>query len=111
MDSDSFVRSVQRDDTSTLVKLPGVGKKTAERLMIEMRDRLKDWILELDSVAPASVRAPGKGEMLAEAESALVALGYKPTDASRAVAAVDHDDIKKSEELIRAALKSMVRAK
>ena len=44
MDSSSFVRCVQRDDISSLVALPGVGKKTAERLLVEMRDKLKDWL-------------------------------------------------------------------
>jgi Holliday junction DNA helicase RuvA len=105
MDTDSFVRCVQRDETATLVKIPGVGKKTAERLLIEMRDKLKDWILQLDLTAPAvaSVR-----DILAEAESALVALGYKPAEASKAVAAANDGVIDKSEELIRRALQSMV---
>src|SRR6056297_2410673 len=44
MDADSFVRCVQRDDLASLVALPGVGRKTAERLLVEMRDKLKDWI-------------------------------------------------------------------
>jgi holliday junction DNA helicase RuvA len=112
MDADSFVRSVQQDDTSTLVQLPGVGKKTAERLLVEMRDRLKDWMLELDSVGSKdSSPASGQREMLAEAESALVALGYKPTEASRAVSAANDDSIGSSEELIRRALQSMVKPK
>lgn len=106
MDSDAFVRSVQRDDTSALVKLPGVGKKTAERLLVEMRDKVQDWILQLDHAEKpqtASVR-----DMLAEAESALVSLGYKPAEACRAVAAANDDTIERSEDLIRRALQSMV---
>ena len=110
MDSTSFARCVQRDDISSLVALPGVGKKTAERLLVEMRDRLKDWILELDQAQPANSPAGSGREMLAEAESALVSLGYKPTEASRAVSAVSDDGIKSSEELIRRALQSMVNA-
>jgi Holliday junction DNA helicase RuvA len=109
MDADSFVRSVQQDDVSTLVQLPGVGKKTAERLLIEMRDRLKDWILELDRVPGAQPATAGAREFLAEAENALVALGYKPTEASRAVTAANDDSVDSSEELIRRALKSMVK--
>ena len=109
MDADSFVRSVQQDDVSTLVQLPGVGKKTAERLLIEMRDRLKDWILELDRVPGAQPATAGAREFLAEAESALVALGYKPTEASRAVTAANDESVDSSEELIRRALKSMVK--
>ena len=109
MDSDSFVRCVQRDDTSTLVQLPGVGKKTAERLLVEMRDRLAGWILELDAVAPRALA--GGRTMQAEAESALAALGYKPAEASRAVAAANDGSIEKSEDLIRRALQSMVSAR
>jgi Holliday junction DNA helicase RuvA len=111
MDADAFVRTVQQDDISTLVKLPGVGKKTAERLVLDMRDRLKDWLLELDAVTPLRVVGDKAAEMLAEAESALVALGYKPAEASRAVAAANDDSVEKSEELIRRALKSMVKAR
>jgi len=107
LDSDAFVRCVQHEKISTLVKIPGVGKKTAERLVIEMRDKLKDWILELDAVGPAG--AGGGRDMVAEAESALVALGYKPAEASKAVAAANDAGIDKSEELIRRALQSMVR--
>jgi Holliday junction DNA helicase RuvA len=108
IDPESFVRCVQRDDTSTLVQLPGVGKKTAERLLVEMRDKLADWILELDSTQPAT---PGKRDIQAEAESALVALGYKPAEASRAVTAANDGTLEKSEDLIRRALKSMVVAR
>jgi Holliday junction DNA helicase RuvA len=110
MVAESFVRTVQRDDISALVQLPGVGKKTAERLLVEMRDRLKDWMLELDEAQPANSPAGSGREMLAEAESALVSLGYKPTEASRVVSAVSDDSIKSSEELIRRALQSMVNA-
>lgn len=105
MDSESFVRCVQRDETATLVKIPGVGKKTAERLLIDMRDKLKDWILSLDLTQPV---VAGSRDILAEAESALVALGYKPAEASRAVAAANDGNIDKSEDLIRRALQSMV---
>jgi Holliday junction DNA helicase RuvA len=111
MDTETFVRSVQLDDTTTLVKLPGVGKKTAERLLVEMRDRLKDWILEFGETAPAEdVPRPGN-DILAEAESALLALGYKPAEASRAVSAANDDSVETSEQLIRRALQSMVKAK
>ena len=113
MDAHSFARCVQRDDLSALVALPGVGKKTAERLLVEMRDKLKDWLLQTE-------RAPGQAEgamapakhtdIVADAEGALISLGYKPQEASRMVAAVNDDGVTGSEELIRRALKSMVRA-
>lgn len=108
MDTESFVRCVQQDDTSTLVLLPGVGKKTAERLLVEMRDRLADWIVELDAAQP---RLAAGRDMLSEAESALVALGYKPAEASRAVASANDGTLEKSEDLIRRALQSMVSGK
>ncbi len=109
MDADEFVRCVQRDDTAALVSLPGVGKKTAERLLVEMRDRLKDWLHPVDAAALPSAPMPGAApDFAADAEGALIALGYKPAEASRAVAAVQDDSVDSSEELIRRALKSMV---
>ena len=109
MDADSFVRCVQRDDAASLVALPGVGRKTAERLLVEMRDRLKDWLE--DPAAPAATPAAGRpADITADAEGALVALGYKPAEAARLVAAVNDDSIGDSEELIRRALRSTVRA-
>ena len=107
MDAEAFVRCVQRDDTRTLVQLPGVGRKTAERLLVEMRDTLNDWILQLDEL-PAHVSG-GRHDILAEAESALVALGYKPAEAGKAVAAANDGSVERSEELIRRALQSMVK--
>jgi Holliday junction DNA helicase RuvA len=111
MDSTNFARCVQRDDISSLVALPGVGKKTAERLLVEMRDKLQDWLGQMDgsgdqagvggTLSPATDR-------VADAESALIALGYKPAEASKAVAAVNDESVGDSEELIRRALKSMV---
>ena len=111
MDSHSFVRCVQRDDVTSLVALPGVGKKTAERLLVEMRDKLKDWLTALDEQgAPGGVGATVEvaSDFTADAESALIALGYKPQEAARAVAAVNDESVGDSEELIRRALKSMV---
>ena len=112
MDSGSFARCVQRDDISSLVALPGVGKKTAERLLVEMRDKLKDWFGPNDSADLPEVT----GEMpvpitnlVADAEGALIALGYKPQEASRMVGAVNDDSVATSEDLIRRALKSMVK--
>ncbi len=113
MDSASFARCVQRDDVSALVALPGVGKKTAERLLVEMRDKLKDWLGQLDAAgaAPGTTEAATPtADLTADAESALIALGYKPAEAARVVAAVNDDAVADSEELIRRALKSMVSA-
>ena len=113
MDSTSFVRCVQRDDISSLVALPGVGKKTAERLLVEMRDKLKDWLVqagESGGLSAGGVPLAPITDIVADAESALIALGYKPQQACRVVAAVNEDSVVDSEELIRRALKSMVSA-
>jgi len=110
MDASSFVRCIQRDDISSLVALPGVGKKTAERLLIEMRDKLKDWLAlanESDGTVATSVAVM---DIVGDAEGALIALGYKPVEASRMVAAINDDTITDSEELIRLALKSTVKS-
>ncbi|MBE0483484.1 MAG: Holliday junction branch migration protein RuvA [Bacterioplanes sp.] len=106
MDVNAFTQCVHEENITALVKLPGVGKKTAERLIIEMRDRLVEW------QAPAPLwQAVEKNEQqqrqhtLAEAESALVALGYKPQEASKMLNAVATDNAT-TEELIRQALRN-----
>lgn len=105
MSADDFSRCVHENDTASLTRLPGVGKKTAERLVIEMRDRLADW----EPPAPARThpaREGGVNEPLAEREalSALIALGYKPQEASRLLQHVDSEGME-SEAIIKAALK------
>lgn len=113
MDANSFARCVQRDDIASLVALPGVGKKTAERLLIEMRDKLKDWLAQPGSGGMPQgdlAAVANEPDIVADAEGALVALGYKPQEASRMVSAINDDDVTDSEELIRRALKSMVSA-
>lgn len=111
MDPNEFVRCIHHGDASALVRVPGVGKKTAERLMVEMRDALRSWQPET-AFARGGVVAPdiaviGRNRLVQDAESALVALGYKPTEAARAVAAVLDDEVDASEELIRRALKGL----
>ena len=108
MNADEFARCVQRDDTAALSRLPGIGKKTAERLIIEMRDRLARLDDEAFAVA-ARPHATGAGapSALEDAVSALIALGYKAPEASRMVRAVSAEGLA-SEDLIRAALKAAV---
>lgn len=103
---DEFVRCVLNNDTVSLVRLPGVGKKTAERLVIEMRDKLSDWY---QGEAVEGVLKEVKSERhqtLQDAISALVALGYKQYEANRTVTKID-DGIGNSEELIRRALREI----
>jgi len=104
MSVDDFARCVQASDSASLVRLPGIGKRTAERLIVEMRDRL-----EIAAVGGGgSVVAPLPGDVpmtpVTEAVEALVSLGYKPMEASRMVRAVQSQGLS-SEEIIRAALK------
>ena len=117
MTARDFVRCVQNNDTGTLVKLPGVGKKTAERLIVEVRDKLASFSDKFgDGLEAGSQSLPlssKQSHVIAEAESALIALGYKPQEAARMVNAVVSDDAantQTSEELIRLSLKSMAKA-
>jgi Holliday junction DNA helicase RuvA len=112
MESDMFVRCVHDDDSATLTRLPGIGKKTAERLIVEMRDRLDDWAPELSEAGAASpslvvLNTPSDRVAVQDAISALVSLGYRQQDASKAIGAVKEDGLA-SEELIRRALKAMM---
>ena len=107
---EGFVQCVQNEDTASLIKVPGVGKKTAERLLVEMRDKLKDWLVGVDGVhsqLAGGVTLAPVTDIIADAEGALIALGYKPQEASWVVAAVNDDSVDNSEELIRLALKSL----
>jgi len=111
MDSSEFVLCIQSGDTDRLVKLPGVGKKTAERLVVEMRDRIIDW----QSAAGHSNETSGKPgrpghDPSRDAVSALIALGYKPQEASRYVEAVSSEGMD-SETIIREALRASVSKK
>ena len=103
MSADAFARCVHENDVASLVRLPGVGKKTAERLIVEMKDKL-DKFEEL-SLSQVSVDVASEAnDPISDAVSALEALGYKPNEASRMVRAVKADGLA-SEEIIRQALK------
>ena len=105
MDTRVFISCVQAGDASTLVKLPGIGKKTAERLIIELRDRLE---LTAEAVtSTASVAAIPAASPVEDAVSALVGLGYKPQEASQMVRALKTANMS-SEEIIRSALQTVV---
>ncbi len=106
IEPDDFVRCVIHQETARLVCLPGIGKKTAERLIIEMKDKLKDWSSNVPLTAMSDTLQPSHNQVLQDAISALVALGYKPQEASRAVSKVDAVDLT-SEEIIRRALREV----
>lgn len=106
METRVFIACVQAGDAGALVKLPGIGRKTAERLIIELRDRL-ELSLEASS-AMASATAAMASSPVEDAVSALVGLGYKPQEASQMVRALQTADLS-SEEIIRGALQAAVR--
>lgn len=108
MEADEFVRAVQNNDINAMVKMPGIGKKTAERLLIEMRDRLADWGVAAQTGGDTA-QPQGSLSITSDAETALVSLGYKPQQAAYAIAQVlkAKPEITDSETLIRQALKSM----
>lgn len=115
MNLNEFSLCIQREDAKALTRIPGVGKKTAERLVVEMKDKLDGLLLE----EPADFQLtgddlPGSGAVDAiareDAESALIALGYKPAQATKAVAQAESElgAGASSEMLIRSALKAMM---
>jgi holliday junction DNA helicase RuvA len=108
IDPDAFVLCVESGDTASLTRLPGIGKKTAERLIVEMRDRLSDWHVNgANTLAgKTDVKISSANQIIQDAVSALIALGYRPQEASRAVAKVAEDGLS-SEEIIRRALKDI----
>ena len=107
MDARRFALCVQQEDVTALVRLPGIGKKTAQRLIMEMRDRLDGFDTGLPGGESSAAPALGaEDSSLSEAVSALTTLGYKPVDANRMARAAD-DGAKTSEEIIRAALKAV----
>lgn len=108
IEADDFVQSVIQQNTNALQKLPGIGKKTAERLVIEMRDRLDDWhysplVSDKACLTPEqdAIKSPQQ-----EAISALISLGYKPQEARNSISKIIINGLS-SQEIIRLALQSM----
>jgi Holliday junction DNA helicase RuvA len=99
---DAFHSCVEAQDVASLVRVPGIGRKTAERLVVEMRDRLKG--LAGPALAGATPLAGSAGNAQSEAFSALVALGYKPVEVTRLLQKVD-PAVATTEDLIRHALR------
>lgn len=108
MDAHAFARCLERDDVKALVALPGVGRKTAERLLVEMRDKAGKWLGELapEPDAAGLVMPSVATDAREEAEQALIALGYKPAEAARWVAGVDDAEAASSADIIRKALRA-----
>jgi Holliday junction DNA helicase RuvA len=99
----AFAQCVRSEDVSALTRVPGVGRKTAERLIVEMRDRLTP-----ETSGGAAPSAPQGSTAESEAYGALVALGYRPAEADRLIKAVG-TGTHSTEELIRRALQGAAR--
>lgn len=107
IEPEHFVDCIIQADSKSLIGIPGVGRKTAERLLIEMRDRLTDWQMSDHSIMQKTTMNHSD-QLFQEALAALIALGYKPNEARQAIKPiVPHHHT--SEELIRHALRSMIR--
>ncbi len=111
MSSAMMIQTIDMEDVTTLTRIPGVGKKTAERLVIELRDKLKKMTFNASgdssniSINQLNITT---NSPIAEAEAALVSLGYKPIEAQKAVGAFKNE-FSETADLIRAALKSMMK--
>ncbi len=103
VDMGELASSVAQNDVSLLVKVPGIGRKTAARLLLDLKDRLADLAIE-----PIATRSHADRTVINEAQRALVSLGYKHTDAARVVDSV-HTDTLSTEEIVRAALQRIAR--
>ena len=103
---EDFLRTVEAEDVAMLTRIPGIGRKTAERVIIEMRDSVKK--LSMPTIgSPVGLGSAATAQ--SEAFSALIALGYKPPEVVRLLKTVDEPDLATT-EIIRRALKSAAKA-
>jgi|TARA_Y100000310_G_scaffold345590_1_gene466994 Holliday junction DNA helicase RuvA len=107
MEALEFVKCVQSKDVASLVRVPGVGKVTAERVIMELDGRLQEWGATVaDDSATSREIVANRRNLVRDAETALVTLGYKPQEAAKAIARVQEEDLD-VEGLIRKALQSL----
>ncbi len=99
LSGDELASAVERDDLATLTRLPGIGKKTAERLIVELRGRMSSSGTSTVNYAASPIE---------EAVLGLIALGYKETEARKAIGRLPNDSESTPENLIRTSLKQMV---
>ena len=104
MTVDEFARAILNRDVSSLVKLPGVGKKTAERLVVEMKDAI-DGV----GLSGATENTITKSDIRLEAESGLLSLGYKAQDITKILNNLDYKNASSSEDIIKMALQSIAK--
>jgi Holliday junction DNA helicase RuvA len=106
IEADDLVQCVQHGDAARLTRLPGIGAKTAQRLIVELRDRIPERPVE--AMPGAAAARPAITDPVADAISGLIALGYKPQEASRYVYAIDAAG-RRSEDIIREVLTGLVK--
>lgn len=104
IDSHDFVNAIRNEDLTRLVRLPGIGKKTAERLLIEMADKLDEWEMDLAQQLPLSDNKPRA--VIDEAQAALVSLGFKPQEAMKILKQIPTEGLS-AEEVLRKALQAL----
>jgi Holliday junction DNA helicase RuvA len=104
---EGFIRCIQEEDQASLAKLPGVGRKTAERLIIDMRDRIdgQATILTITALGRSDAGAAGESNSRREAFTALTTLGYKPAEARRMLEGADRA-LTTTEDILRSVLQS-----
>ncbi len=105
---EDFLRTIEAEDVAMLTRIPGIGRKTAERVIIEMRDSVQKLSAPVPGGEPTAQGASGAPTPQSEAFSALIALGYKPPEITRLLKAADEPGLSTT-EIIRRALKSAVR--
>ena len=105
---EGLCRAIQNKQASVLTKLPGIGKKSAERLILELKDKLGASQLELNTAQMAASGTPVRGSKTAEATAALVGLGYSQTEAAAALKGLDVENLS-IEDIIRQALRAAAR--
>jgi len=106
---EDFLRIIEAEDIAMLTRIPGIGRKTAERVIIEMRDSVKKLSMPAAGATPAGMGVGPGATAQSEAFSALIALGYKPPEVVRLLKSVDEPDLATT-EIIRRALKSAAKA-
>ena len=104
---EDFLRTIESEDVAMLTRIPGIGRKTAERILIEMRDSVQKLSMPVPNGNPLTAGAPQSPQ--SEAFSALIALGYKPPEVTRLLKSADEPGLSTT-EIIRRALKSAVKA-
>jgi Holliday junction DNA helicase RuvA len=106
---EDFLRIIEAEDVAMLTRIPGIGRKTAERIIIEMRDSVQKLSMPAGGNTMNALNPGGAATPQNEAFSALIALGYKPAEITRLLKSADEPGLSTT-EIIRRALKSAVKA-